>query len=138
MKYLLILNGYNNHHLYKFEYNCKENNIVIFYISFYSSYLFQSFDVGCFNILKRSYGKEVKNFIRSYINHIIKLDFFAYFYTIFFITFGEENIRIDFRSISLIPFNLKVMISKLDVKLHMLISIELLLTEVDSWVFKIL
>jgi len=135
---LLILDSYNSYYLYEFECYYKKNNIVILCILLYSSYLFQSFDVGCFNILKRSYGKEVKNFIRSYINHIIKLDFFAYFYTIFFITFGEENIRIDFRSISLIPFNLKVMISKLDVKLHMLISIELLLTEVDSWVFKIL
>ncbi len=135
---MLILDSYNSYYLYEFECYYKKNNIVILCILLYSSYLFQSFDVGCFNILKRSYGKEVKNFIRSYINHIIKLDFFAYFYTIFFITFGEENIRIDFRSISLIPFNLKVMISKLDVKLHMLISIELLLTEVDSWVFKIL
>ncbi len=39
-----MLDNYNNHHLYKFEYYCKENNIVTFYILFYLSYLFQLFD----------------------------------------------------------------------------------------------
>ena len=55
-----MLNGYNNHNSYEFEYYCKENNIVTFYISSYLSYLFQSFDIGCFNILKRLYGKGLK------------------------------------------------------------------------------
>src|SRR6266566_9359416 len=53
MKYLLILDGYNSHYLYKFECYCKKNNIVTFYMLFYLFYLFQSFDVGYFNILKR-------------------------------------------------------------------------------------
>ncbi len=87
-----MLNGYSSYYLYKFEYYCKENNIVIFYISFYLFYLFQLFDIGCFNILKRSYNKEVENFIWFYINYIIKPDFFVYFYTTFFVIFGKENI----------------------------------------------
>src|SRR6266699_6792044 len=132
MKYLLILDGYNNHYLYKFEYYCKKNNIITFYIFLHSFHLFQSFNVGYFNILKRSYGKEVENFIRSHINYIIKLDFFACFYTTFFIIFDEENIRIDFQSTNLIPFNLKTMISKLDIKLYIPISTGPSSTEVDS------
>ncbi len=92
IKHLLILNSYNNYYLYEFEYYCKENNIVIFYISFYLFHLFQLFDIGYFNILKRLYSKEVENFIRSYINYIIKLNFFAYFYTTFFAIFNKENI----------------------------------------------
>src|SRR6266566_9970269 len=131
MKRLLILDNYNNHYLYEFEYYCKKNNIVIFCILFHLSYLFQLFDIGYFNILKRLYGKEVENFIRFYINYITKPDFFACFYTIFFIIFGEENIRVSFRSISLIPFNSKAVISKLDIKLYIPISTEPLLTKAD-------
>ncbi len=80
-----MLDGYNSHHSYEFEYYYKKNNIVIFCISLYLFYLFQLFDVGYFNILKRLYGKEVENFIRFYINYIIKLDFFVYFYIAFFV-----------------------------------------------------
>ncbi len=92
MKCLLILDGYNSYYSYEFEYYYKENNIVIFCILFHLFYLFQLFDVGCFSILKRSYGKEVKNFIQSYINYITKPDFFACFHIVFFAIFGEENI----------------------------------------------
>ncbi len=126
-----MLDGYNSYYLYEFEYYYKKNNIVILYIPLHSFYLFQPFDIGCFNVLKQSYGKEVKNFIRSYINYITKPDFFACFYTIFFIIFGEENIRVSFRSISLIPFNSKAVISKLDIKLYIPISTEPLLTKAD-------
>ncbi len=63
MKRLLVLDGYNSYYSYEFECYCKENNIIIFYMLFYSSYLFQSFDIGYFNVLKRSYDKEVENFI---------------------------------------------------------------------------
>ncbi len=133
-----MLDGYNSYYSYKFECYYKENDIVIFYIFFYIFYLFQLFDIRCFSILKRLYNKEVENFIRSYINYIIKPDFFVYFYTVFFVIFDEENIRTDSRGISLIPFNLKTMISKLDIKLYTLISIEPFLTETDLWIFKTL
>ncbi len=128
---MLILNNYSNYYLYKFEYYCKKNNIVIFYISLHLSHLFQLFDIKCFNILKRLYNKEIENFIRSYINYIIKPDFFICFYITFFVIFNEENIQANFRSISFILFNPNTMISKLDIKLHTSISIGLLLTEVD-------
>ncbi len=87
-----MLNGYNNYYLYEFKYYYKKNNIVTLYIPPYSSYIIQPFDIGYFNILKQLYSKEVKNFIRSYINYITKPDFFAYFYIAFFATFNEENI----------------------------------------------
>src|SRR6266699_2606819 len=137
-KRLLILDGYNSYHLYEFEYYCKENNIVIFCISPYLSHLFQLFDIGYFNILKQLYSKEVENFIRSYINYIIKPDFFAYFYTAFFAIFGEENVRAGFQGTSFVLFNPEAVISKFDVKLHMLTPIGSLIAEVDFWVFKIL
>ncbi|SRR6266566_7279359 len=132
MKRLLILDNYNNHYLYEFEYYCKKNNIVIFCILFHLSHLFQLFDIGYFNILKRLYGKEVENFIQSYINYIIKPDFFVYFYIIFFAIFNEENVRVSFRGISLILFNPEAVISKLDIKLYIPISIGSFSAEVDS------
>src|SRR6266566_4607594 len=99
-----MLDGYNSYHLYKFEYYYKKNNIVIFYMLLHLFYLFQPFDIGCFNILKQSYNKEVENFIWSYINHITKPNFFACFHITFFAIFDEENIRIDFQSTSFVFF----------------------------------
>ncbi len=133
-----MLDNYNSHYLYEFEYFYKENNIVIFCISPHSSHLLQPFDIGYFNMLKQLYNKEVENFIRFYINYIIKPDFFICFYTTFFVIFGKENVRIGFRNTSFILFNLDVMISKLDIKLYISTSIGPLLVEVDFWVFKIL
>ena len=82
-------------------------------------------------MLKQLYGKEVKNFIRSYINYIIKPDFFACFHIIFFTIFGEENIRVGFRDIDFVPFNLETMIFKLDVKLYISIPIGPFSAEID-------
>ena len=36
-------------------------DIIIFYIFFYSFYIFQSFDVKCFSPLKTAYKKNQKN-----------------------------------------------------------------------------
>ncbi len=81
-------------------------------------------------MLKRSYGKEVENLIWSYINYIIKPDFFDYFYVAFVATFNKENIRVGFRGIGLVSFNPKAVIFKFDIKLCMSISIRPLSTEV--------
>ena len=89
-------------------------------------------------MLKRLYNKKVENFIRFYINYIIKPDFFVCFYIIFFVIFNEENIQANFRSISFILFNPNTMISKLDIKLYMSIPTRPLSAEIDSWVFKTL
>ncbi len=88
--------------------------------------------------MKQLYDKEVKNFIRFYINYIIKPDFFAYFYILFFIIFNKENIQIGFRGINLVPFNPEMMISKFDVKLYMSTLIGSFSVEADLWIFKIL
>ncbi|SRR6266566_8844411 len=138
MKRLLILNGYNSYYLYEFECYCKKNNIVIFYMFLYLFHLFQLFDIGCFNILKLSYNKEVENFIQSYINYITKLDFFTCFYIAFFVIFNEKNIQVGFRSIGFVSFNLNAVIFKLDIKLYISISTGPLSAEIDFWVFKIL
>ncbi len=132
------MDGYSSYHLYEFECYYRKNNIIILYIPLYSSHLFQPFDIGCFNMLKRLYSKKVENFIRFYINYIIKLDFFVCFYITFFTIFNEENIRIGFRSIGFVPFNPDAVIFKLDIKLYISIPTGPLSTEVDFWIVKIL
>ncbi len=41
----------------------KKTILLHFVCFFYLFYLFQPFDIGCFNVLKRLYDKEVENFI---------------------------------------------------------------------------
>ena len=41
----------------------------------HSSHLLQPLDIGCFAVLKRSYGQLVETKMRLGINHIDKLDF---------------------------------------------------------------
>ncbi len=105
---------------------------------FHLYYLFQSFHIRYFNILKQLYGKEVENFKRSHINYIIKPDFFVCFYITFFAIFDKRNVRVSFRGTNLVSFNPEAVISKLDIKLYILIPIGLLSTEIDFWIFKIL
>ena len=45
----------------------------------YSSYLTQPLDIGCFSVLKRAYGRQIETFIKAYINHITKVEFFLAF-----------------------------------------------------------
>ena len=84
----------------------------------YSSHLLQPLDIRCFSPLKRAYGKEIEELVRAHITHITKVEFFAAFRNAFFALFSENNVRGGFRGAGLIPFNLKAVISKLDVKLR--------------------
>ena len=84
----------------------------------HSSHLLQPLDVGCFSPLKRSYGKEIENLIRTHVTHITKVEFFTAFKNAFFASLGEENVRGGFRGAGLVPFNPDAVLSKLDVKLR--------------------
>jgi len=47
----------------------------------HSSHLLQPLDVGYFAVLKRSYGRQIKGYMRNGVNHINKPDFLRAFYT---------------------------------------------------------
>ena len=128
---MIILDRYKNYLLIGFEEFYKEKNIIILYLSPYSSYLIQLLDISYFNILKRSYNREFKTFIKIYINYITKIEFLIVFKIVYINIITIENVQADFRSISLILYNPQTILSKLDIKLYTLISIELLLLEVD-------
>lgn len=55
---------------------------------------------------------------RSYINHIIKIEFLPAFKAAFFKVFIKENIYASFRGAGLVPFNPDAVLSKLDIKLR--------------------
>jgi hypothetical protein len=115
-KRLLVLDGHESHHSAEFENYCKENDIITLCMPPHSSHLLQPLDIGCFSVLKRSYGKEIEKLMRNHIHHITKPDFFLAFHTAFQNTFHPENIRGGFRGAGLVPFNPEKVISQLDIK----------------------
>jgi hypothetical protein len=117
-KRLLVLDGHESHHSAEFEDFCKENNIITLCMPPHSSHLLQPLDVGCFSILKRSYGKEIEKMMRNHIHHITKPDFFLAFHAAFLTTFTPENVRGGFRGAGLVPLNPQKVISQLDIKLR--------------------
>ena len=87
----------------------------------YSNHLIQLFDIDCFNNLKYSYNNQINGFIKVYINHISKIEFFITFKTIYKKSIISQNIKSEFRKIDLILFNSKTVFSKLDIRIRIFI-----------------
>ena len=68
----------------------------------HSSHLLQPLDVGCFAILKRSYGRLVDQQTLG-INHIDKLDFLAAYPQARIDAFKTRTIQNAFRATGLVP-----------------------------------
>ncbi|KZL63414.1 hypothetical protein CT0861_13208 [Colletotrichum tofieldiae] len=114
---LLILDGHNSHKSTNFDDYCKEQNIIALCMPPHSSHELQPLDVSCFSPLKASYGKEIKKIMQMQITHITKDNFFPTFNIAFFTSIGEKNVQASFQQAGLVPFNPKVVISRLDFKL---------------------
>ena len=84
----------------------------------HSSHLLQPLDIGCFAVLKRSYGRMVEMKMRNRINHIDKLDFLEAYPSARIEAFKSETIKNSFRAAGLIPFAPDQVISKLDIRLQ--------------------
>ena len=72
--------------------------------------------MGCFAPLKQAYKKEINVLADSHINYIDKKAFLAAFTQVFKKAFSKGNITLSFRATSLVPDNLEVVLSKLEVK----------------------
>ena len=131
---MIILDRYESHLSIEFEEFYKEKNIIIFYLPPYSSYLTQLLDISYFSILKRSYSRELEAFIKTYINYITKIEFLIAFKTAYISIMTTENVQIDFRDTSLIPYNPQAILSKLDIKLRTPTPTGPPLLEIDAWV----
>jgi hypothetical protein len=115
---MLVLDGHKSHKLAKFQEYYKANNIITLYLPAHSSHLTQPLDIGCFGPLKRAYGREIDLYIKAHITYITKLEFLIAFKAAFVKSITKQNAESGFRGSGLIPFNLDIVISKLDIKLR--------------------
>jgi hypothetical protein len=72
---LLILDGHGSHVIPEFDLFCSDHSIIVLCMPPHSSHLLQPLDVGCFSVLKQSYGRRVEQLMRLGINHIDKTEF---------------------------------------------------------------
>jgi len=82
------------------------------------SHLLQSFDVSCFAILKRLYGRQIEDFMRAGINHIDKSDFLPAYFTARTETLTSRTIRSGFAVTGLVSHDPKRVFSKLNTQLR--------------------
>jgi hypothetical protein len=115
---MLVLDGHESHDSADFQSYCKSNNIIPLCLPAHSSHLTQPLDVGCFSVLKRSYGLQIEHFIKAHINHISKVEFFIAFKAAYEQSITVQNSQAGFRGAGLVPYDPKVVISKLDVNLQ--------------------
>ena len=71
----------------------------------HSSYILQPLDIGCFSVLKRSYGYQVEQLIRVGIDYINKSDFLISYNQARTETYKEETIRNAFKASGLVPYD---------------------------------
>ena len=80
---MLVLDGYKSHESAEFQEYCKTHNIITLGLPPHSSHLTQLLNIRYFSILKRAYGRQIKTFIKAYINYIIKVKFFLAFIVVY-------------------------------------------------------
>src|ERR1700678_606934 len=115
---MLVLDGHESHDSADFQAYCKSNNIITLCLPAHSSHLTQPLDVGCFSVLKRSYGLQIEHFIKAHINHITKVEFLIAFKAAYEQSLSIQNSQAGFRGAGLILYDPQVVISKLDINLQ--------------------
>ncbi len=100
----------------------------------HSSHILQPLNVGCFSPLKQVYGREIEDIIRAQITHISKDDFFPAFHAAFNTAMTESNIQGGFRGTGLLLFDLKRVISALNLKLKTPTPLNSRLSTAQPWV----
>ena len=130
---MLVLDGHESHKSPAFDEFCKDNKIITLCLPAHSSHLLQPLDVGCFNPLKRAYGRALENFIKSHVNHITKTEFFIAFHAAHVAAMTSQNIQRGFKGAGLVPFDPECVISKLDVKLGTRTPPEPTLPQPQAW-----
>jgi len=115
---LLILDGHGSHLTAQFDQICEKNNIIAICMPPHSSHLLQPLDIGCFAVLKRSYGRLIESKMRVRINHIDKLDFLEAYPSARIEAFKSETIKNSFAAAGLLPFNPDRVLLNLDIRLR--------------------
>ncbi|KAJ5731126.1 uncharacterized protein N7483_005634 [Penicillium malachiteum] len=115
---LLILDGHGSHLTPQFDRICSENNIIPLCMPLHSSHLLQPLDVGCFSVLKITYGRFISDLARTGYNHIDKLDFLADFQRARLEAFKPATIQNSFIATGLVPIDAEKVLSKLNISLR--------------------
>ena len=115
---LLVLDGHNSHLTAQFDKICKENHIIPICMPAHASHLLQPLDVGCFAVLKRSYGSRVAGYTRLGINSIEKDDFIDIFPMARTDAFKDTIVYSAFAATGLVPFEPDRVLSKLNICLQ--------------------
>ena len=115
---LLILNSHKSYHLAKFKEICLKRKIITLYMPLHSSHLLQPLNIGCFSPLKRIYSTKIMALARCSITYITKIDFLLAFKMAYIKTFIAETIKGAFRGAGLIPYNLDIVILRLNMRLY--------------------
>jgi hypothetical protein len=114
---LLILDGHGSHLTAAFDDICIENNIVSICMPPHSSHLLQPLDVGCFAVIKRSYGQLIQDWIRWGRHHIDKLDFLAAYPHARDEAYKAITIQNSFAAAGLVPLDAQRVLDKLNISL---------------------
>jgi hypothetical protein len=112
---LLILDGHGSHMTAEFDQYCRDHSIIVLCMPPHSSHLLQPLDVGCFAVLKRSYGRLVEHKMSLGVNHIDKLDFLALYRQARAQSLSEANIKSGFRGTGLVPYDPSAVLSFLPI-----------------------
>jgi hypothetical protein len=115
---LLILDGHGSHATPAFDQYCIEHSIVVLCMPPHSSHLLQPLDVGCFSVLKRSYGRLVEQKMRLGINHIDKQEFLLLYQQARIEALREKNIKSGFLATGLVPYDPDRVLSLLNTQIH--------------------
>lgn len=110
---LLILDGHGSHVTPEFDQYCLNHSIIVLCMPPHSSHLLQPLDVGCFAVLKRSYGSLVEQKMGLGVNHIDKLEFLPLYQQARAQALSESNIKSSFRATGLMPLNPDAVLSLL-------------------------
>jgi len=70
----------------------------------HSSHLLQPLDVGCFSVLKRSYGRLVEQKMSLGVNHINKQEFLPLYQQARAEALHEKNVQSGFAATGLVPY----------------------------------
>jgi hypothetical protein len=115
---LLILDGHGSHFTAEFHRFCEDNAIILLCLPAHSSHLLQPLDVGCFSVLKRSYGRITEGWMRRGINHIDKQDFLTIYPTARTESQSANNIFSAFRATGIVPYDPDQVLSRLHISLR--------------------
>jgi hypothetical protein len=113
---MLVLDGHSSHLTPQFDDFCSQHNIIPLCMPAHSSHLLQPLDVGCFSVIKRSYGRIIENQMRLGINHIDKVDFLEAYPQARSEAMTASNIRSSFIATGQVPYNPQRVLSTLQVQ----------------------